>query len=105
MAERKKPVFGIISLALMLGLAVVGIVISSRQPPLDPVTGNESLSVIVGTVANIAATLIAIATVSLTSAILAWISFLRRESRGPAAISLCLSLSALTVVVLTVLQL
>lgn len=63
--------------------------------PVPASSGSESLGVALSSVAEILATLIAAATVSLSSTILAIISFLRHEPKWPGAVALCLSLSCL----------
>ena len=62
-------------------------------------------SELIESAANIIATLLVIAAVSFSSLILAGVSFLRKESTWPAAIGLCLSLSALVIVVIAVTKL
>jgi hypothetical protein len=103
--ERKKPVFGMISLVLMSGLFGTGILIALFEPPRDPIAGDEGFIVVMGLVAEILATLLAAAAVSLSAAIFALVGFIRGESRGPAAVGLCLSLSCLVVLVITIVQL
>jgi hypothetical protein len=105
MSGRKKPVFGTISLTLMLGLFVTGILMTLFEPPLEPVGSDETFAVAIGAVANILATLFAGAAVSISSAILALVSLIRGEARGPAAVGLCLSLSCLVVLVMAITQL
>ena len=86
----------------MLGLVAAGIAISIYGSPVRPSGGDEGLAVVIESAANIIATLLVIAAVSFSSLILAGVSFLRRESRWPASVAICLSLSALVVVVLAV---
>jgi hypothetical protein len=102
---RKKPVFGTIALALMLALFGAGILIVVFEPPLKPVAGDAGFVVAMGLVAEILATLLAAAVVSLSAAIFALVGFIRGEVRGPAAVGLCLSLSCLLVLVITIVNL
>jgi hypothetical protein len=102
---QKKPVFGIISLVLMLGLIVAGALVTAYGPPAQPPGHDESLAVVIESAANIIATLLVIAAVSFSSLILAGVSFLRKEPAWPAAIGLCLSLSALIIAVIAVTKL
>jgi hypothetical protein len=99
---RKNPVFGIISLALMLSLVLIGVLITVYRPPIASNGSDESLAVVIENAANVIATLLAIAAVSLSSIILAGVSLVRREPWQPAAVSLCLSISALIIVVIAV---
>ena len=105
MSGRKKPVFGIISLILILGLIVAGVLISIYYPRSMPTPGDDSLAVVIGDAANTIATLLIIGAVSLSSAILAGVGLLRRERPLLAALALTLSLSAFVVVILAVTQL
>lgn len=90
---------------LMLGLILAGVLITIYQPRPVPVGNDESLAVVIENAANIIATLLVIAAISLSSIILAGVSFLRKEPGWPAAIGLCLSVSALVVVVIAVTKL
>ena len=91
-----------ISVVLMLGLVVAAIFVTIYDKPIAPATDGESLGVVLEAAANIIATLFAIGAVSISSAILAAISFLRREPPLPAAAALCLAIPALIVTLLTV---
>jgi hypothetical protein len=93
-----------ISLVLMLGLFGAGILVVLFEPPRDPIAGNEGFIIVMGLVAEIVATLLAAAAVSLSSTIFALIGFIRGEPRGPAAVGLCLSLSCLVVLVVTIVK-
>lgn len=105
MSERKRPIFGIISLALMLGLFIGGAILAIYLPPPPPAGGDESLAVALGAAANVIATVVVMLAISVSSLILAGVSFLRRERRGPAAVGLCLALSSLIVLVMTITKL
>ncbi|MEO8041909.1 MAG: hypothetical protein ABI646_04775 [Acidobacteriota bacterium] len=105
MSGRKKPVFGTISLVLMVGLVVAAILITVYEPPPTPISTGESFAVAMEAVANIVATLLLIGAVSVSSTILAAISLLRRETPYPAAISLCLAIPSLLIVLLTIVKL
>ena len=89
----------------MLGLFAAGILMILFEPPLDPVASDETFVVAIGLVAEILATLLAAAAVSFSATIFALIGFIRGESRGPASIGLCLSLSCLVVLVATIIRL
>jgi hypothetical protein len=102
---RKKPVFGMISLVLMVGLILTGVLLTVYEPDPLLVASDESLAVVIGTAANIIATLLAIAAVSLSSIILGMVGLIRKEPPWPAAVGLCLSVSALIVVVIAVARL
>ena len=86
----------------MLGLVVAAIFVTVYGEPVAPATEGESLGLVLEAAANIIATLLAIGTVSLTSAVLAAISFLRREPAFAAAVALCLAIPALVVTILTI---
>jgi hypothetical protein len=105
MPGRKKPVFGVISLVLMLGLFGTGILMILIEPPLEPVASDESFVVAMGLVAEILATLLAAAAVSVSATIFALVAFIRGEARWPAAVGICLSLSCLLVLVITIVNL
>lgn len=102
MPPRKKPVFGTISLVLMLGLILAGVLITVYEPATVPAGNDESLAVVIASAANIIATLLVISAVSLSSIILGLVGLLRKEPSWPSAIGLCLSLSALVIVVIAV---
>lgn len=102
MAGRKTPVFGVISLLLMLGLIAAGIAISIYGSPIRPSGQDESLAVVIESAASTIATLLVIAAVSFSSLILAGVSLLRGEVRWPGSVGICLSLAAIVVVVLAV---
>ena len=89
----------------MLGLILAGVLITVYEPPVPPIGDNEGLAVVIGNAASIIATLLVIAAASLSSLILGGVSFLRREPVWPAAVSMCLAISALIVVIVTVINL
>lgn len=89
----------------MLGLVLAGVLISIYGPAAPPVGDDESLAVVIESAANIIATLLVIAAVSLSSIILSGVSLLRKESGWPAAIALCLALSAMIIVIIAVTRL
>lgn len=89
----------------MVGLAIAAILVTIYVAPPPPAGQAEGLAVALGAVANIVATLLVIGIVSLTSIVLAGISFLRRERPWPAAVASCLATASLTVLVLTLTQL
>ena len=93
-----------ISLVLMLGLVVAAILVWVYEEPIAPLSGGESIGVVVESFANIIATLVVIGVVSVCSTILAGIGLLRRESPMPAAIALCLAVPALVVTILAIIR-
>ena len=105
MSDRKSPIFGVMSLVLMAGLAIAAILVTIYVSPPPAASNGESLAVAVGAVANIVATLLVIGVVSLTSIILAGISFLRRERPWPAALAMSLATASLLVIIVTITQL
>ena len=86
----------------MLGLGAAAIFVTIYDKPIAPAGDGESLGVVLEAAANIIVTLLIIGTVSITSAVLAAISFLRREPPLPAAVALCLAVPALAVTLLTI---
>ncbi len=89
----------------MLGLIVTAILITIYEPAPVSINGDASLAVVIESAANVIATLLAIAAVSLSSIILGAIGLLRKEPALPAALGLCLSLSAIIIVVIAVTRL
>jgi len=91
----------------MLGLVVAAILGTIYDPSIASVMVMEGENLGIGpeTAARIIATLLVIAAVSISSAVLAGISFLRRESPMPAAIALCLAVSCLGVLIVAVIGL
>ena len=102
MAVRRKPIFGVISLTLMLGLGVAAVLAAIYETPPAPSTEGESFAVAMAAIADIVVTLLVIGSVSIIATIFAGISLLRRETRWPAAVALCLALSSLATVVFAV---
>lgn len=89
----------------MLGLVLAGVLITVYQPAGGSARDDESLAVVIENAASIIATLLVIAAVSLSSVILGGVSLLRKEPAWPAAIGLCLSVSALIIVIFAVTKL
>ena len=93
------------SLVLMAGLILTGVLVTVYMPRSTAAGNDESLAVVIEAAANIIATLLVIAAVSLSSIILAGVSLLRKESFWPAAVGLCLGVSSLIVVIIAVTKL
>lgn len=89
----------------MVGLILTGVLVAIYMPRSMAAANDESLAVVIETAANIIATLLIIAAVSLSSIILAGIALLRKESFWPAAVALCLAVSSLIVVIIAVTKL
>ncbi len=89
----------------MLALILIGVLITIYKPAPVPAGSDESLAVVIESAANIIATLLVIAAVSLSSIILGGVGLLRKEPAWPAAIGLCLSVSALIIVIFAVTKL
>ena len=86
----------------MLGLVVAGVLLTIYLPRNLQSETDGSLAVVIESAANIIATLLVIAAVSLSALILAGVSLLRKEAYWPAAVALCLAGSALITVVIAV---
>lgn len=102
MRERKRPVFGILSLVLMLGLALTAILMTLYLPPPPPASDGESIGVVLEAAADLIGTLLVLGAVSLSATLLAGVGLLRREPPLAAAVGLCLAVPALVITLVTI---
>jgi hypothetical protein len=103
MSVRKRPVFGIAALIVMLALILAEVLIAVFDPyPVPIPETDETFAVAIGVVAYIVLTLLVIGAVSGIAIISAGIGLLRGERRWPSVVALSLAIPELTIVVVTV---